>query len=73
MQAHLRQSILNRIRNELKEVDCRPATTDLDSELADSAQSPHEAAIGAEATERYDAGARTVCPTRERATTPRTV
>ena len=55
LQAYLRQSILNRIRNELKRVDRRPATTELDSELADSTQSPLEAAIGAEATERYDA------------------
>ena len=55
LQAYLRQSILNRIRNELKRVDRRPATTELDSELADSTQSRLEAAIGAEATERYDA------------------
>jgi RNA polymerase sigma-70 factor (ECF subfamily) len=55
LQAYLRQSVLNRIRNELKRVGRRPATTDLDPELADSNKSPLEAAIGAEAVERYDA------------------
>lgn len=55
LQAYLRQSILNRIRNELKRVGRRPAATELDPELADSNQSPLEAAIGAEAMARYDA------------------
>jgi RNA polymerase sigma-70 factor (ECF subfamily) len=55
LQAYLRQSVLNRIRNELKRVGRRPATTELDPELPDSNKSPLEAAIGAEAVERYDA------------------
>jgi RNA polymerase sigma factor (sigma-70 family) len=54
LQAYLRQSVLNRIRNELKRVGRRPAIAELDLDLADSNQSPLEAAIGAEATERYD-------------------
>ena len=55
LQAYLRQSILNRIRNELKRVGRRPAAAELDPELADSNQSPLETAIGAEAIARYDA------------------
>jgi len=55
MQAYLRQAILNRIRNELKRAGRRPGAADLVPELADSNQSPLEAAIGAEAVERYDA------------------
>lgn len=55
LQAYLRQSILNRIRNELKRAGRRPATTELDPELGDSNWSPLEAAIGAQAIERYDA------------------
>ena len=55
LQAYLRQSILNRIRNELKRAGRRPAGTELDPDLADPSQSPLEAAIGTEATERYDA------------------
>ena len=55
MQAYLRQAILNRIRNELKRAGRRPGAAELDPELADSNQSPLEAAIGAQAVERYDA------------------
>jgi len=55
LQAYLRQSVLNRIRNELKRARRLPSTTDVDPELADSHQSPLEAAIGAEGIERYDA------------------
>ena len=54
LQAYLRQSILNRIRNELKRAGRRPAASELDPQLADSTQSPLEAAIGVEAVERYD-------------------
>jgi RNA polymerase sigma factor (sigma-70 family) len=55
LQAYLRQSILNRIRNELKRAARRPAVTEVDPEWADSNQSPLEAAIGAEAIACYDA------------------
>jgi RNA polymerase sigma factor (sigma-70 family) len=61
LQAYLRQSILNRIRNELKRTGRRPVVTDLDPELADVNQSPLEAAIGAEAVERYDAALARLC------------
>lgn len=54
LQAYLRQAILNRIRNELKRAGRRPAVAELDLELGDSNRSPLEAAIGAEAMERYD-------------------
>jgi len=55
LQAYLRQSVLNRVRNELKRAGRRPAAAELDPQLADSNQSPLEAAIGAAAIDRYDA------------------
>jgi RNA polymerase sigma-70 factor (ECF subfamily) len=55
LQAYLRQAILNRIRNELKRAGRRPVQAELDPNLPGTNRSPLEAAIGTEATERYDA------------------
>ncbi len=54
-QAYLRQALMNRIRDELRRAGRRPAPAPLDEEAADPGLSPLEAAIGAEAVERYDA------------------
>src|SRR5687767_14961406 len=55
LHAYLRQAVVNRIRDELRHRRRVPAPEELDSEHADNAPSPLEAAIGAEAVERYDA------------------
>jgi RNA polymerase sigma-70 factor (ECF subfamily) len=54
LQAYLRQTVLNRIRDELRRVDRRPALTSLDGREVDRGPSPLEAAIGSEAILRYE-------------------
>ena len=54
-QAYLRQALMNRIRDELRRAGRRPAQEPLDEDAPDPGVSPLEAAIGAEAVERYDA------------------
>jgi RNA polymerase sigma factor (sigma-70 family) len=53
--AYLRQSLMNRIRNEIRSARIRPRTESLDQALEDPGVSPVEAAIGEDATERYEA------------------
>jgi RNA polymerase sigma factor (sigma-70 family) len=55
LQAYLRQAIVNRIRDEVRRTRRSPAATELDENASDPGASPLEAAIGAEALERYDA------------------
>jgi RNA polymerase sigma-70 factor, ECF subfamily len=55
LQAYLRQALMNRIRDELRRADRRPAAEPLDEEAPDPGLSPLEAAIGAENVDRYDA------------------
>lgn len=54
LQAYLRQGILNRIRDELRRANRRPAPGPLDSQIEDGGTSPLEAAIGREAVARYE-------------------
>ena len=54
LQAYLRQAVMNRIRDELRRADRRPAPLALDSGAADPGLSPLETAIGAEVVERYE-------------------
>lgn len=54
LQAYLRQALLNRIRDELRQKGRRPHSTDLGDIEADGAESPLERAIGREAVERYE-------------------
>ncbi len=54
LQAYLRQSVLNAIRDELRRKGRRPDETDLDGLEADSNLSPLEQAIGGEALDRYE-------------------
>jgi RNA polymerase sigma-70 factor, ECF subfamily len=53
-QAYLRQALLNRVRDEVRRVQRRPAGDPLDSGRPTSDPSPLEEAIGQEALERYE-------------------
>ena len=55
LQAYLRQAVVNRIRDEVRRTKRSPIVTELDENAGDRAASPLEAAIGAEALERYEA------------------
>jgi RNA polymerase sigma factor (sigma-70 family) len=54
LQGYLRQALRNRLLDELRRVQRRPAHTLLDSQREDEAPSPLEAAIGQEGIERYE-------------------
>ena len=54
LQAYLRQSVMNRIRDEFRRAGRRPALEPLDSQAPDEAASPLEQAIGRQAVERYE-------------------
>jgi RNA polymerase sigma-70 factor (ECF subfamily) len=54
LQAYLRQGVLNRIRDELRRAQRRPAASVLDSQMEDSGASPLEIAVGTEAVCRYE-------------------
>ncbi len=62
LQAYLRQALSNRLRDELRRSKRRPPHGELDSQLADHDRSPLEAAIGAEALERYERALSTLRP-----------
>ena len=62
LQAYLRQSILNRIREELRRAKRRPSRAEFDSQARDAARSPLEEAIGQEAVERYEQALATLRP-----------
>ena len=53
--AYLRQAVMNRIRNEIRNAGRRPGRVELDESAPDDGLSPLEAAIGREAVERYEA------------------
>ena len=55
LQAYLRQAVMNRIRNEIRNAGNRPGTLELDEQAPDEGLSPLEAAIGSQAVERYEA------------------
>ena len=55
LQAYFRQAVVNRIRDEIRRRKLVPNAALVDSGPADDAPSPLEAAIGAEAMERYEA------------------
>ena len=54
LQAYLRRAVLNRIRDELRRAGRRTDQIHLDDAELESTQSPLEAAIGREATDRYE-------------------
>jgi RNA polymerase sigma-70 factor, ECF subfamily len=55
MQAYLRQSVINRIRDEVRRIGRHPAPAELPEDLASEMPSPLEEAVSAEAYERYRA------------------
>lgn len=55
MQAYLRQSVINRVRDEVRKVGRHPAPAELPEHLVSDAASPHESAVMTEAVERYQA------------------
>jgi RNA polymerase sigma-70 factor (ECF subfamily) len=52
--AYLRQAVMNRLRNEIRRSDRRPAHEEAGPALEDAGTSPVESAIGAETLERYE-------------------
>jgi RNA polymerase sigma-70 factor, ECF subfamily len=54
LQAYLRMAVMNRIRDEVRRTKRSAAAIELDDVEADRGPSPLEAAIGAEALERYE-------------------
>ncbi len=54
LQAYLRQAIMNRIRDQFRRSARAPGMTAVDSQHPSAEASPLEAAIGAEAVERYE-------------------
>ena len=65
MQAYLRQSVINRIRDEVRKIGRQPAPSELPDDLASDLTSPLEAVVEAEAYERYRAALSHLSP-RER-------
>jgi RNA polymerase sigma-70 factor (ECF subfamily) len=53
-QAYLRRAVLNRIRDEIRRQQCRPAAEGGISSVLDARPSPLEEAIGRQALERYE-------------------
>jgi len=54
LQAYLRQAVMNRIRDEIRRNDRRPAQVELDEGAPDPARSPLEEAIAVEDVELYE-------------------
>lgn len=55
LQAYLRQAVVNRVRDEVRRTTRRGVAAEIDSRHPDTAASPLEEAIGAEALDRYEA------------------
>ena len=55
LRAYMRQALMNRIRNELRRSERRPANKSLPEDARDERPSPLEEAIGRQAEERYEA------------------
>jgi RNA polymerase sigma factor (sigma-70 family) len=64
-QAYLRQSLINRIRDEARRSRRRPAADPLDSAYPSPEPSPLEQAIGVEGLERYEAALKRLRPTEQ--------
>lgn len=65
MQAYLRMSVINRIRDEVRRIGRQPAPAELPEDLSADLPSPLEAAVQSEAYERYRAALTELTP-RER-------
>src|SRR5262245_33520790 len=62
LQAYLRQAVMNRIRDVIRQHKRRPEISGLSEGIEDKATSPLEAAIGAENLERYEAALQRLKP-----------
>lgn len=62
LQAYLRQAVMNRIRDVIRQLNRRPEISGLPDDIRDEATSPLEAAIGAENLERYEAALQRLKP-----------
>ena len=62
LQAYLRQAVMNRIRDIIRQHKRRPEISGLSEGIQDEATSPLEAAIGAENLERYEAALQRLKP-----------
>jgi RNA polymerase sigma-70 factor, ECF subfamily len=62
MQAYLRQSVLNRIRDEIRKIGRHPAPSELPEDMSSEEPSPLERAIEAEAVSRYNQALTTLTP-----------
>ena len=62
MQAYLRQSVINRIRDEVRKIGRHPAPSELPEDLAADLTSPLEAVVEAEAYDRYRAALSQLTP-----------
>jgi len=62
LQAYLRQAVMNRIRDVIRQHKRRPEISGLSEGIQDEATSPLEAAIGAENLERYEAALQRLSP-----------
>jgi RNA polymerase sigma-70 factor (ECF subfamily) len=56
MQAYLRQSVMNLIRDEIRRIGRHPAPSELPQDVPSDLPSPHEEAVGREDFVRYRAG-----------------
>ena len=62
LQAYIRQSLQNRVRDEIRRAQRRPAAAPIDDSNPSSGPSPLEEAIGQEALERYEAALQRLKP-----------
>jgi RNA polymerase sigma-70 factor, ECF subfamily len=62
MQAYLRQSVLNRIRDEVRRIGRHPASIELPDDMASEEPSPEEQAVRAEAVSKYNEALGRVTP-----------
>jgi RNA polymerase sigma factor (sigma-70 family) len=62
MQAYLRQSVLNRIRDEIRKIGRHPAPSELPEDMPSEEPSPLERAVEAEAVSRYHQALTTLTP-----------
>lgn len=62
MQAYLRQSVLNRIRDEIRKIGRHPAPSELPEDMPSEEPSPLERTVEAEAVSRYNHALTTLTP-----------
>jgi RNA polymerase sigma-70 factor (ECF subfamily) len=71
LQAYLRQAVLNRIRNEIRNRATRGERADVDSRIEDEGTSPFDAAVAQQHLEQYDAALERLKPEERQAVVSR--